>query len=340
MVHLPGARVSPTFKPRWKKPSPAKMIKAWPPVGYAEKKNVNKKTGENFWTVAREFDRGNPWDIIIFNFGTEDPEEVNWYLHHAVGCSHREGFEGNFCFYPSVLADGSDGIIYIPPASWRPPASFQKGSSAGKLLPGIRATVSAILTRLSARMPDITIGNTYMSSSGFAKVAELINTEQVRVQIDPSLRGANGEYNPFFRTITLKKTPSLNSVSATKTLANEATHVYSHWRSISGDSFKHELASSLVGTIAAASINLDWVRKKLKPGNEPELYFAAWVWADQLAGLTSIRQTDLDRLFWHPEFKRDENPYRLLESYHSRFYSHTIGSDFDYFWDLKDAPLP
>ncbi len=49
----------PTFTPLWKKPG--KMIAAWPPLGAA-----------GFHDLC--------WDVIIFNFRTDDAEEVNWYF--------------------------------------------------------------------------------------------------------------------------------------------------------------------------------------------------------------------------------------------------------------------
>ncbi len=52
-----------------------------------------------------------PEDIVMANFKTLVPEEVNWYLHHYVGCKRptRDGL--NWMFSSSAVP----GIVQIPP---------------------------------------------------------------------------------------------------------------------------------------------------------------------------------------------------------------------------------
>ncbi|MBL8218311.1 MAG: hypothetical protein JNL62_03745, partial [Bryobacterales bacterium] len=44
------------------------------------------KEKDNWWTVASKDGWADPWDFIDFNFKTRNPEEVNWYLYHFLGC--------------------------------------------------------------------------------------------------------------------------------------------------------------------------------------------------------------------------------------------------------------
>jgi len=68
----------------------------------------NTGPGENWWSLARAH-QVRPWEIIRFNFDTDVPEEVNWYLHEYVGC-HQLGPRGrNYRF-----EDARPGLILMP----------------------------------------------------------------------------------------------------------------------------------------------------------------------------------------------------------------------------------
>lgn len=61
---------------------------------------------DDWWKVASKDGWGDPWGLIEYNFKTRNPEEVNWYLYHFVGCRVVRD-KKNFSF------DGaSPGIIY------------------------------------------------------------------------------------------------------------------------------------------------------------------------------------------------------------------------------------
>src|SRR5215467_7800569 len=67
------------------------------------------KDGETWESVARAHGV-NPGDLVLFNFGTKNPQEVNWYLHHYVGCTLPTHDGHNWRF----SSHASPGIIYIP----------------------------------------------------------------------------------------------------------------------------------------------------------------------------------------------------------------------------------
>lgn len=66
-------------------------------VSLAEK--ANERTGAS-WTW---------YDVAKYNWGTDQPKEVNWYLYHIVGC-RKTGRKGNLMFSD----DDEPGIIYLP----------------------------------------------------------------------------------------------------------------------------------------------------------------------------------------------------------------------------------
>src|SRR4030095_9730742 len=67
--------------------------------------------GDDWASVAAQYNV-NVNDLIYFNFHTNVPEEVNWYLRRNTGCnvSNDEGL--NWAFSSSA----DPGLIYIPPS--------------------------------------------------------------------------------------------------------------------------------------------------------------------------------------------------------------------------------
>jgi hypothetical protein len=63
--------------------------------------------GESLESLAGEC--GCTWqDLAVLNFGTEDPDEVNWYLENYVGCTKKAGALYGFC------DSDEPGIIRLP----------------------------------------------------------------------------------------------------------------------------------------------------------------------------------------------------------------------------------
>jgi hypothetical protein len=71
---------------------------------------------DDWWKIAAR-EHIDPWDLIIFNFATHVPEEVNWYLRELVGCRHTKDGRN----YTFAGADKAKGKIYLPPAPVVPP---------------------------------------------------------------------------------------------------------------------------------------------------------------------------------------------------------------------------
>src|SRR5439155_9347213 len=67
--------------------------------------------GEDWASVAAQYNIKVD-DLIYFNFHTNVPEEVNWYLARNTGCNVSNDGGLNWAFSSSA----DPGIIYIPPS--------------------------------------------------------------------------------------------------------------------------------------------------------------------------------------------------------------------------------
>jgi len=70
---------------------------------------------ENWASVAAQYNV-NVKDLIYFNFHTNVPEEVNWYLRRNTGCNVSKDGGRNWAFSSSA----DPGRIYIPPPAGAP----------------------------------------------------------------------------------------------------------------------------------------------------------------------------------------------------------------------------
>jgi hypothetical protein len=67
--------------------------------------------GEDWASVAAQYNV-NVKDLIYFNFHTNIPEEVNWYLRRNTGCNVSKDGDRNWAFSSSA----DPGFVYIPPS--------------------------------------------------------------------------------------------------------------------------------------------------------------------------------------------------------------------------------
>ncbi len=79
------------------------------PEGSVETHHVSD--GEDWASVAAQYNVKVD-DLIYFNFHTNVPEEVNWYLRRNTGCNVSNDGGSNWAFSSSA----DPGLIYIPPS--------------------------------------------------------------------------------------------------------------------------------------------------------------------------------------------------------------------------------
>ncbi|TYC48238.1 hypothetical protein FMN50_27020 [Rhodobacterales bacterium] len=309
---FPGAarRPAPGI-PKMKKPQTP--ISQWPPKGAVEGRWA---TEGNFWTHARSIGRQNPWDLIIFNFQTEDPREVNWYLQNLVGCWLLDP-SGNFKFDSSLTADSEDGMIYLPPSSWVPPSHYSKGSGAATFMARINEAAATVLRGLSHRMPTVSHGATTMRAHDYKTIADLIETNEISIAVDPDSRGQGG-YMDEDKTISLSFIPRIGNARHASTLANEAVHAATHYYEIPHNVLKNEYVSTMAGAIAMAVTSERVLMQYINPRRFKNwgYYYTGWVWLNKFKprGIWSITLNDMDHQFEHPYLSTTANAKSELEA--------------------------
>jgi hypothetical protein len=103
------------------------------PEGSVETHRVSD--GEDWASVAAQYNVKVD-DLIYFNFHTNVPEEVNWYLRRNTGCNVSNDGGLNWAFSSSA----DPGLIYIPPSETTDTKS--EDVSAGTTDSALRLTFS------------------------------------------------------------------------------------------------------------------------------------------------------------------------------------------------------
>ncbi|MET1412300.1 hypothetical protein ABVF61_08550 [Roseibium sp. HPY-6] len=338
MAILPGPYHKPSFSPKWREPSVVKKIKDWPPAGARD--FTFATAGKDFASIAKSFDIPNVWDLIIFNFQTESPREVNWYLHHAVGCwQSTDGM--NFSFDDATTADFGMGKIYIPPERWAPDPRFERGSGKGGQ-PRILKEISVrILNELHVKMPTISHYATYLPRDAYKIVADLIDAGDVTLHLKPSLAQDTAFYCCMCKKIQLGSRLFLNRPLSYGVLANEATHVYNHYVSNTTNALKEEVASSMAESIAVAVIDeqasLDLIMSHRPENKRGLLYFLGWIYASRMKEKTVVSLESFNDFWEHPKLNKLCNPKDEMTTYHESIPSFKMKEDLEVIniWDER-----
>ncbi|WLD12903.1 hypothetical protein [Planctellipticum variicoloris] len=162
---------------------PALLRTPWPPKGYLERKEVS--AADNWWTLAAEYGRTDPWDLIVYNFGTRDPAEVNWYLKNYVGCTLTKDGK-NYSFGRKPGDPPAKCYVYIPHPDWRP-MSLNDDLARGLV---VRTLMSG-----AARKTYFVLGPTSITVGEMGKVADYVVHDAIHVRYEPSL-GEWAMYEP------------------------------------------------------------------------------------------------------------------------------------------------
>jgi hypothetical protein len=160
------------------KKEPRVGLKAYPPSAY-RKEHIVLSDEENWWTLADQYGySSDPWAIIIYNFGTRDPREVNWCLEHFVGCTHSNDGK-NYSF--SV-----GNKIYIPPVGWKP--DYEEF---------LRRAVLTVLARPELSRIFFSIKSYEINVHKLRDVANAVIDRKIRVRYNPRLKSQSKSYYNF-----------------------------------------------------------------------------------------------------------------------------------------------
>lgn len=198
---------------------------AFPPAGHLRAYRV--RDGDNWWTLQKRFGLRDPWSLIRYNFATDDPAEVNWYLREYVGCAKATADGKNYCFSGAARP----GLLYLPRHN------FKRGIGGGGLGGGTcdegaeqqpqkdEAAERTVLWALG--LPAL--GSVQFEINGFGvspfdyqRVRRLIQEGEIVVAHNASL-AQNAAYAPVTDSIYLGKRAD-RTPAALSVIIHEATH--------------------------------------------------------------------------------------------------------------------
>jgi hypothetical protein len=91
------------------------------------------QTGDDWWKLAKRADVAaaglDALGLCRYNFGTQVPAEINWYLRNKVGCVRTTADKKNYIF----SSDAQPGTIFLPTAKSSLPVPGVSPVSAQKL---------------------------------------------------------------------------------------------------------------------------------------------------------------------------------------------------------------
>jgi hypothetical protein len=169
---------------------PTSEITLWPPLKYKVAHRVTSV--DNWWKVAERYGIADPWTLIYFNFATDNPLYVNYYLYKLVGCRTETQDHKNFRF---SSAD-TPGMIYIPPDGWKPPGALDPDSELAR-----RAVLNVLSDPTLARVSFVYKGYS-VGWPMFIGVANRIIDRRIAVRFDQTkVDKGEAEYGPLENTI-------------------------------------------------------------------------------------------------------------------------------------------
>jgi hypothetical protein len=210
VLPTPKWKLEAGFKPRWT-PSPA--LATWPPAAWRAKHKV--RLGESWLSVAMTHLVPDPWDLIYFNFETEDPLKVNWYLRHYVGCwaAAPDGINFKFTSYDDP------GHVYVPP----------HGYTRGTGLP-FQALVLSQLEKAVPLFPHVAFDSFHIGPTGLKGVLDAMRDGRIEVLHDPSLPATAPASYQALKNRMRVRSASLTGWRERTILVHEAVHAIVDFR--------------------------------------------------------------------------------------------------------------
>lgn len=307
----------------------------WPPKGFAFAQYVGGDAWMNWWSLAWVAGRENPWDLIIYNFGTEDPREVNYYLKEYVGCTAVK--DSSY-----VFTGAKPGIIYFPSPSWRPPATYRKGSSRRIYSRHLAHLVALILRKGAGACPWLKGFGHVLTPLDLRFVAHLVETRRIKCIVAPAieLMGEHAEYDFFANEFYFKREPRAGSADDVVSVVHEGIHAALDARLGARKGIlnrsKNEMLAHAASAAVVARLFPGEVERRLKTGaatgkeTEYGLLFFGWAMAQRQEWQMLV---DLDQLM-----KVDvEDPFRgITRNIYTVLYNF-VRSRYLEVWKTKDT---
>lgn len=288
----------------------------WPPKGSWAVHQVGLSATDNWWKLGRTHGRPNPWDIIIFNFQTEDPKEVNWYLREYVGCKNTKG--NNYIF-----KGASPGDVHMPPPTWMPARKFRKGSSRTDYPEKIKKTVASMIRRNASYFPTVKLAGSTVDKSNLLSVAKAIEDGKIVCHVRPGigLSGAVAAYEPGSDIMLFSKEPNAGTMDDVASVMHEATHASFDKRNVGKVPVSTmELIAHAVQYCVMARRFRSIVKRRLEKGFlvDPDYFLLRFGWV-VMADKKMRRILDLDAVNAMPNLEDPFEEYADFNPYHDLY---------------------
>lgn len=189
--------------------NPPKPRPPWPRPG--SRRTVKVGGADTWQTVATQNHVADVWDLISWNFGTvgneqPTPRQVNWYMHHYVGC-WRSHDSKNFSF---IQAD--PGLVQIPPIGW----------TRGMWGAPFHMALAQAVRKLVHHYPRFALGPYKLSEHDLIPVGVALLDGRLMARVDTKL-ASEAEYD-MDKDEFVFASDSISTFRAQMTVAHEATH--------------------------------------------------------------------------------------------------------------------
>ena len=239
----PKWRIEDGFRPLWKE---APDLKHWPPLGYRSAQKV--RLGLDWLSIAHMNLIVDAWDLIHFNFRTEDPREVNWYMRHYIGCWAGGPDWKNFKFtnYDATKAADS-GQVYIPPLGYK----------RGLRMP-FHGRVVAELEKAITHYPLLawkksTSKNFSVGTETYRKTLQAMRDGRIYTFYDPTIKD-NAQY-VWHENRMLVRRASFARWDQRATLVHEMTHAILDYKKYTMFNWESEMMAYAAEGLWARAVN-------------------------------------------------------------------------------------
>jgi hypothetical protein len=225
---VPKPKHTPTFVPLMT-PGPA-LDGMWPPEKHRGPYHVGRDPSINWQLLAWSWGV-DVWDLIWFNFRTDDPRETNWYMHHYLGC-WRSNDGKNFSF-----RDADPGIVYMPPLRYK----------------SLATVVADEISAKAAHYPYVAYKHVHISRTWLLSVIRHIRARRIKVRVATLRKDELAVYARDLNMIVLNESAPPKGTNTDLTLVHEATHAIFDLQKASFPRWEHELIAYLAEALCKIS---------------------------------------------------------------------------------------
>ena len=224
---VPKPKHAPTFVPLMT-PGPA-LDGMWPPEKHRGPYRVGHDPSINWQLLAWSWGIEDVWDLIWFNFRTDDPRETNWYMHHYLGC-WRSNDGKNFSF-----RDADPGIVYMPPLRYK----------------SLATAVADELSAKAAHYPYVAYKHVHIDRTWLLSVIRHIRARRIKVRVAKLRENELAAYGGDM--FILNESTPARGTNTDLAMVHEATHAILDLQKAAFPRWEHELIAYLAEALCKIS---------------------------------------------------------------------------------------